>query len=104
MGGKGLTLATKIAILSANYLKNALNDHYKILYTGKNDRVGHEMIIDCNEFNKTAGITVIDIAKRLMDYGFHAPTVAFLVIRQQTDPLYTVRKLKSILLISKLIS
>ncbi|MBE0638154.1 MAG: aminomethyl-transferring glycine dehydrogenase [Bacteroidales bacterium] len=77
LGGNGLVLATKIAILTANYLKDALKNHYKILYTGKNGRVGHEMIIDCNEFSKTAGIAVIDIAKRLMDYGFHAPTVAF---------------------------
>lgn len=77
LGSDGLTDATKMAILNANYLKNALKDHYKILYTGKNDRVAHEFILDCNEFSKTAGINVIDIAKRLMDYGFHAPTVAF---------------------------
>ena len=77
LGGDGLALATKMAILNANYLKNALQDHYKILYTGKNDRVAHEMILDCNEFSKTANVAVIDIAKRLMDYGFHAPTVAF---------------------------
>jgi glycine dehydrogenase len=54
-----------------------LANHYKILYTGKNDRVAHEMILDCNEFSRTADIQVGDIAKRLMDYGFHAPTVAF---------------------------
>jgi glycine dehydrogenase len=77
LGGEGLALATKMAILNANYLKNALQEHYKILYTGKNDRVAHEMILDCNEFFKTANVAVIDIAKRLMDYGFHAPTVAF---------------------------
>jgi len=77
LGGDGLTLATKMAILEANYLKNALESDYKILYSGKNNRVAHEMILDCNEFSKTAGINVIDIAKRLMDYGFHAPTVAF---------------------------
>jgi len=77
LGGDGLALATKMAILNANYLKNALQEHYKILYTGKNDRVAHEMILDCNEFSKTANVAVIDIAKRLMDYGFHAPTVAF---------------------------
>jgi len=77
LGGEGLTEATRIAILSANYLKSSLENHYKILYTGKNNRVAHEMILDCNIFNKTAGITVMDIAKRLMDYGFHAPTVAF---------------------------
>ena len=77
LGGEGLTRATKMAILNANYLKNALEKHYKILYAGKNGRVAHEMIVDCNEFGKTAGINAIDIAKRLMDYGFHAPTVAF---------------------------
>jgi len=77
LGGKGLTEATKIAILNANYLKSCLEDHYKILYSGKNNRVAHEMILDCNIFHKTADVTVANIAKRLMDYGFHAPTVAF---------------------------
>jgi glycine dehydrogenase len=77
LGKKGLTEATRIAILNANYLKSSLDGHYKILYTGKNKRVAHEMILDCNSFSRTAGITVMDIAKRLMDYGFHAPTVAF---------------------------
>ena len=77
LGGNGLTEATKVAILNANYLKSQLENHYKILYTGKNSRVAHEMILDCNEFHKSADITVADIAKRLMDYGFHAPTVAF---------------------------
>ena len=77
MGGDGLKEATKYAILNANYMKARLAEHYPILYTGKNDRVAHELILDCNAFLKTAGIPVIDIAKRLMDYGFHAPTVAF---------------------------
>ncbi len=77
LGGNGLTEATKYAILNANYLKSSLEKYYKILYTGKNNRVAHEMILDCNIFHKTANITVGDIAKRLMDYGFHAPTVAF---------------------------
>jgi glycine dehydrogenase len=77
LGGHGLTEATKIAILNANYIKSALEGHYKILYTGKNNHVAHEMILDCNEFSKALNITVVDIAKRLMDYGFHAPTVAF---------------------------
>jgi len=77
LGGEGLTEATKIAILNANYLLHQLKDHYPILYTGKKGRVGHEMILDCNHFSKTADITVVEIAKRLMDYGFHAPTVAF---------------------------
>lgn len=77
MGGKGLTDATKYAILNANYLKTKLEKYYPILYTGIKGRVAHEMILDCNAFSKTAHVQVIDIAKRLMDYGFHAPTVAF---------------------------
>jgi glycine dehydrogenase len=77
LGGNGLTEATKYAILNANYLKTKLEAHYKILYTGSKGRVAHEMILDCNQFSKTADVQAIDIAKRLMDYGFHAPTVAF---------------------------
>ncbi len=80
LGGEGLTEATKYAILNANYLRARLKDHYKILYTGSKGNVAHEMILDCNQFLKTADVAVVDIAKRLMDYGFHAPTVAFPVI------------------------
>lgn len=76
MGAEGLTNATKLAILNANYIKDRLEGHYKILYTGSNGRCAHEMIVDCRDFKK-AGIEVEDIAKRLMDYGFHAPTVSF---------------------------
>ncbi|MBS1682676.1 MAG: aminomethyl-transferring glycine dehydrogenase [Bacteroidetes bacterium] len=76
MGGEGLTNATKLAILNANYIKERLSGHYKILYTGANGRCAHEMIVDCRDFKKS-GIEVEDIAKRLMDYGFHAPTVSF---------------------------
>src|SRR5690606_10326379 len=76
MGGEGLTQATRIAILNANYIKARLQDHYKILYTGTHGRCAHEMIVDCRDFKKV-GIEVEDIAKRLMDYGFHAPTVSF---------------------------
>ncbi len=76
MGFRGLTSATKLAILNANYIKDRLKDHYPILYTGENGRCAHEMIVDCREF-KNGGIEVVDIAKRLMDYGFHAPTVSF---------------------------
>lgn len=76
MGSEGLTNATKLAILNANYIKERLSGHYKILYTGTNGRCAHEMIVDCRDFKK-AGIEVEDIAKRLMDYGFHAPTVSF---------------------------
>ena len=77
LGGQGLTEATRYAILTANYIKTRLEGHYKILYTGSKDRVAHELILDCNQFLKTADVAAIDIAKRLMDYGFHAPTVAF---------------------------
>ena len=76
MGGEGLTNATKIAILNANYIKVRLEAHYPILYTGIHGRAAHEMILDCRAF-KEFGIEVEDIAKRLMDYGFHAPTVSF---------------------------
>ncbi len=98
LGGNGLKLATEMAILNANYLKNALQDHYKILYTGKNNRVAHEFILDCNEFSKTANVNVIDIAKRLMDYGFHAPTVAFpvhgtlMVEPTESEPLTELKR------------
>ena len=77
LGADGLTGATKTAILNANYMKEILKDHYKILYTGKNGRCAHEMILDCNEFKMSSGVEVADIAKRLMDFGYHAPTVAF---------------------------
>ncbi len=77
LGGEGLAQVTKTAILNANYLRARLQDHYKILYTGSQGMCAHEMILDCNEFDRHAGVQVGDIAKRLMDYGFHAPTVAF---------------------------
>ncbi|MFD2938159.1 aminomethyl-transferring glycine dehydrogenase [Spirosoma flavum] len=77
MGGEGLTNATKRAILNANYIKARLDGHYETLYTGTNGRCAHEMIIDCRPFKSVAGVEVEDIAKRLMDYGFHAPTVSF---------------------------
>jgi len=76
LGGTGVTDATRYAILNANYMKERLQGHYPVLYTGNNGRVAHEMILDCRDFKK-AGIEVEDIAKRLMDYGFHAPTVSF---------------------------
>jgi len=76
MGGEGLTNATKMAIFNANYIKERLNGNYKILYTGTKGRCAHEMIVDCRDFKKS-GVEVEDIAKRLMDYGFHAPTVSF---------------------------
>jgi glycine dehydrogenase len=77
MGSDGLTDATKIAILNANYIKSRLEKNFPILYQGKYGRVAHEMIVDMRHFKHTAGIEVEDIAKRLIDYGFHAPTVSF---------------------------
>lgn len=77
MGAKGLTFATKAAILNANYIKSRLEKFYPVLYAGKNNFVAHELIFDCRPFKASAGIEVEDIAKRLMDYGFHAPTVSF---------------------------
>ncbi len=77
LGGRGLTEATRAAILNANYLAASLKDSYSVLYTGENGYVGHEMILDCRPFRQMAGITETDIAKRLMDFGFHAPTLSF---------------------------
>jgi glycine dehydrogenase len=77
MGSEGLTNATAAAILSANYLKEKLQPHYKVLYTGSKKRVAHELIFDTRKFKSSAGIEVEDIAKRLIDYGYHAPTVSF---------------------------
>ena len=76
LGGSGLTKATEIAILNANYISKRLEGAYDILYTGEHGRTAHELIIDCRPF-KSQNIEVVDIAKRLMDYGFHAPTVSF---------------------------
>jgi glycine dehydrogenase len=77
LGGEGVTEATRIAILNANYIKESLKDHYPTLYSGKNGRCAHEMILACAEFKRDGGVEVGDIAKRLMDYGYHAPTVSF---------------------------
>ena len=76
LGEYGLTQSTKIAILNANYIKHKLEGKFEVLYTGEKGRAAHEMILDCRPFKKN-GIEVTDIAKRLMDYGFHAPTVSF---------------------------
>jgi glycine dehydrogenase len=77
MGGAGLTRATRVAILNANYIADRLQPHYPVLYRGKRGRVAHECILDVRPLKRTAGIEVEDIAKRLMDYGFHAPTISF---------------------------
>ncbi|CAI8038258.1 Glycine dehydrogenase (decarboxylating) [Geodia barretti] len=77
MGAEGLRYATEIAILNANYMAKRLQPHYPILYRGRNDRVAHECIIDLRQIKKSTGVTVEDVAKRLIDFGFHAPTVSF---------------------------
>jgi glycine dehydrogenase len=77
LGKQGVTDASKHAITNANYLAKKLSQHYPILYTGKNGRVAHECIIDLRPIKADSGITEVDIAKRLIDYGFHAPTMSF---------------------------
>ncbi|MBU3699067.1 MAG: aminomethyl-transferring glycine dehydrogenase [Candidatus Kapabacteria bacterium] len=77
MGSEGLTNATKRAILNANYIKSRIEGHYSILYTGTNGRCAHEMIVDLREFKQRGGIEAEDVAKRMMDYGYHAPTLSF---------------------------
>jgi len=77
MGGEGLTEATKVAILNANYVAHRLGKHFPVVYQGKKGHVAHECILDVRQFKKSAGIEVDDVAKRLMDYGFHAPTMSF---------------------------
>jgi glycine dehydrogenase len=77
LGAEGLRHSTEIAILNANYIAAKLKGHYEILYTGKNGTVAHEMILDCRDFKKTADVEVADMAKRLIDFNFHAPTVSF---------------------------
>ena len=77
MGAEGLTRATKVAILNANYVAKRLEAHYPVVYKGAAGRVAHECIVDVRPLKKSAGIEVEDIAKRLMDYGFHAPTMSF---------------------------
>jgi len=99
LGGNGLTEATKMAILNANYMVARLKEHYKIMYLGTQGCCAHEFILDCNEFDRSAGVQVIDIAKRLMDYGFHAPTVAFpihgtlMVEPTESEPLSEIDRL-----------
>ena len=77
MGAEGLTRATQVAVLSANYVARRLADHYPVLYTGPGGLVAHECILDLREITKRTGVTVDDVAKRLIDYGFHAPTLSF---------------------------
>jgi glycine dehydrogenase len=77
MGPDGLRLATQVAVLAANYVATRLRDHYPVLYTGQNGLVAHECIVDLRPLTKAAGVSVDDVAKRLIDYGFHAPTMSF---------------------------
>jgi glycine dehydrogenase len=77
MGADGLRTATQVAILSANYLARRLGPYYPVLYTGRNGLVAHECIVDLRQITKETGVTVDDVAKRLVDYGFHAPTMSF---------------------------
>src|SRR5699024_9407965 len=77
MGPDGLKLATQTAVLAANYVAHRLGDHFPVLYTGRNGLVAHECIVDLRPLTKTTGISVDDVAKRLIDYGFHAPTMSF---------------------------
>jgi glycine dehydrogenase len=99
MGGNGLKSATEYAILNANYLKACLEPYFPILYSGTRNRVAHEFILDCNPVAKASGIGAIDIAKRLMDYGFHAPTVAFpvhgtlMVEPTESEPFFELNRL-----------
>ncbi len=99
LGGEGLAEATRMAIVNANYMRKRLSDAYKILYVGKQGMCAHEFIIDCNPFSLSSGIQVGDIAKRLMDYGFHAPTVAFpvhgtlMIEPTESEPLSEIDRL-----------
>ena len=77
MGDEGLTEASRMALVNANYISRKLADHFPTLYTGKNDLVAHECILDLNALTKASGVTAEDVSKRLMDFGFHAPTLAF---------------------------
>ena len=77
MGGEGLTDATAVAVLSANYVAKRLGEHFPVLYKGHGDLVAHECILDLREITKRTGVTVDDVAKRLVDYGFHSPTMSF---------------------------
>ena len=77
LGAEGMTKATQVAMLNANYIKSKLRAHFDVLYAGENGRVAHELIFDLRPFRESAGVTEQDVAKRLMDFGFHAPTVSF---------------------------
>ncbi len=98
LGANGLKKATETAIVNANYMASSLNEYFKVLYTGKTGRVAHEMILDCRNFKQDSGISETDIAKRLMDYGFHAPTLSFpvhgtlMIEPTESESLYEIDK------------
>jgi glycine dehydrogenase len=98
MGPEGLKRATEVAILSANHIARRLAPHYPVLYRGRNGRVAHECILDCRAFQAEAGITVEDIAKRLQDFGFHAPTMSWpvagtlMVEPTESEPLAEIER------------
>ena len=89
MGASGLKLATEHALLAANYVAQRLGDHFPVLYAGRNGRVAHECILDLRPLTKATGVTVDDVAKRLIDYGFHAPTMSFPVAGTLTNNTYS---------------
>ena len=92
LGAHGVTDATRYAIMNANYMKSRLEEYYQVLYAGKeHGRVAHELILDFRGFKHTVGVEVEDVAKRLMDYGFHAPTVSFPVAGNVDDRTYRKR-------------
>jgi hypothetical protein len=91
MGGEGLALATKVAILNANYMAHRLRDAFPVLYKGANGLVAHECILDTRVVKQGTGVEVEDIAKRLMDYGYHAPTVSFPVAGHAHDRAHRER-------------
>ena len=91
MGGAGLTRATQVAILNANYLAARLGPHFPVLYTGRSGLVAHECIVDLRPLTKETGVTVDDVAKRLIDYGFHAPTMSFPVAGHPDDRAHRER-------------
>ena len=99
LGGRGLADSTKIALLNANYIAHRLSGHYSVKYTNSNGRVAHELLIDLAEFDKKAGLKVMDFAKRLQDYGFHPPTcswpisTAMLIEPTESEPLEEIDRL-----------
>jgi len=98
LGKEGVTHSTKMALLNANYLTNELSQHYPILYRGRNDKVAHECIVDLRPIKAETGITEVDFAKRLMDYGFHAPTMSFpvagtfMIEPTESEPLCEIKR------------